>query len=59
LQSKGEAPEALRELIRDAGILEHMHTDGRKEMILHNWKKICQEYSIKKTSTEKASPWQN
>ena len=59
MQSKREALEALRELIREVGIPGHMHTDSTKEMMLGNWKKIYQEYGIKMTHTEKVSPWQN
>jgi len=59
MKSKSEAPLALQELIQDIGIPEHIHTDGAKEMTVGNWKKTCNEYGIKMSHTEKASPWQN
>lgn len=59
MQSKGEAVEALNQLIRDVVIPEQLHTDGAKEMTLGNWKKICNEYRIKMSNAKKSSPWQN
>jgi len=59
MKNKGEAPLALQELIQDIGIPQHIHTDGAKEMVLGNMKKTCNEYGIKMSQTEKASPWQN
>jgi hypothetical protein len=59
MKSKGEAHLALQELFHDVGIPQHIHTDGAKEMVLGNWKKTCNEYGIKMSQTEKASPWQN
>jgi hypothetical protein len=41
MQSKGEAGEALKELVQETGTPEQIHTDGAKEMTLGNWRKIC------------------
>jgi uncharacterized lipoprotein YehR (DUF1307 family) len=59
MKAKSEAILALQELIQDIGIPEHVHTDGAKEMTAGDWKKICNEFGIKMSQTEKASPWQN
>ncbi len=59
MKLKSEASLALQELIQDVGIPSHIHTDGAKEMTQGNWKKICNEFAIKMSQTEKASPWQN
>ncbi len=59
MKSKSEAPLALQDLIQDIGIPEHIHTDRAKEMTVGNRKKTCNEYGIKMSHTEKASPWQN
>jgi hypothetical protein len=56
---KSEAPYSLQEFIRDVGIPAHIHTDGALEMVLGNWKRICQEAGIRMSNTEKGSPWQN
>jgi hypothetical protein len=59
MQAKSEAGFALKELIRDVGIPQELHTDGAKELTMGTWKKVCQEAGIKTSMTEKNSPWQN
>jgi hypothetical protein len=59
MKSKAEASVALMELIQYMGIPKHIHSDGAKEMTQGYWKKICNEFGIRMTQTEKASPWQN
>jgi hypothetical protein len=59
MQLKSEASEALHEVIRDVGIPEQVHTDGAKDLTMGKWRKLCNEYGVKMTQTEKGSPWQN
>lgn len=56
---KSEAGDSLQLFIQDVGIPQHLHTDLAKEITLGKWAKLCKDASIKCTTTEAHSPWQN
>jgi len=59
MKLKSEAGFALKEMIREIGIPNHIHSDGAKELTLGKWKEVCRDSNIFTTQTEKESPWQN
>jgi len=58
-RSKGEAGNALLDLIRDIGIPSELLTDDAKETMGGKWKQVTTEHDIRSNLTEPYSPFQN
>lgn len=59
MATKGDAPHALSQLLRDVGVPEKMVMDGSKEQLGHRFRNQCRDAGCKTQTTEPYSPWSN
>jgi len=59
MRLKSEAPNALKCFLQEVGTPHVLHSDNAKELMQGEWRKVCNDFSIKTTYTEPHSPWQN
>jgi hypothetical protein len=59
MSGKGNAHHALSSFIHEVGIPSDLHSDNAKELMIGQWRKLCQDFSINTTFTEPHSPHQN
>jgi len=60
MQLKSEESSALKCFIQDVGIPQTlMHSNNTKELMVGEWKTVCNEFMINTTYTKLHSPWQN
>jgi Reverse transcriptase (RNA-dependent DNA polymerase) len=59
MKARSDAPETLKELLRDVGAPEKFIMDGSKEQSLGDFRKACRDAGCKIHVTEPYSPWSN